>query len=142
VNNPGVQTAFFLGNANLEFYLASDGTLVPQSIGGWVSSGFLSTSPNDVVFSGVYALTGPATNNLGVQFQLYANCGEGASCDYSHTGAVGLDLPGNVTFTSASGVFLTQTTPEPASAWLIVSGLAGLAGLGAIRRLRRSARLS
>jgi len=122
----GVSTALFFGNADLQYYLASDGTVHVQSNAGWVSSGFLSTSASNIVFTGIYALTGPATNNLGVQLHLYANCGQGSSCDYSHTGVIGLNLPGNVTFNSGSGVFLTQTTPEPASVWLLAAGLLGI----------------
>jgi hypothetical protein len=51
------------------------------------------------------------------------NAGLGTSCDYSHTGTISFGLPGNVSYTSASGVFLTQTAPEPGAIVLTLIGM-------------------
>jgi PEP-CTERM motif-containing protein len=66
------------------------------------------------------------------------NCNDGALCSYQNTGQLSLLLPNGVSYTSNSGVFLTQTSqgsavPEPSSLMLI--GL-GLAALGCVRRGR------
>ena len=66
--------------------------------------------------------------------ELSLTCESGASCDFSHTGDVALELPTDVSYTSDSGVLLTGGVPEPAT-WAIM--LIGLAGVGA--SLRRSA---
>jgi hypothetical protein len=60
------------------------------------------------------------------------NCSE----DYSNTGTFSLSLPSGVTYTSASGVFLTQTeAPEPGSMWFLLSGLAGIIAFRSRARL-------
>jgi hypothetical protein len=60
-------------------------------------------------------------------------CVSGEICDFSHTAALSFTLPGDLTFTSDSGVLLTQqgaaAVPEPASLALIGGGLAVLAAL-------------
>ena len=65
-------------------------------------------------------------------------CVSGETCDFSHTAALSFTLPSDVTFTSDSGVFLTQTAapagaPEPASFALLG---AGLVALGVFRKKR------
>jgi hypothetical protein len=136
-SNPGgdvsVSSYLNFGNAGLSLQVTTiDGAAVLETPGtaGWVSTEFISEAAGDVDFQGVYALTGPVTS-LDVQFAINALCGEGASCDYSHTGAVSLDLPSNVSFTSDSGVFLTQAAPEPGTVWLLA---AALGGVGLLRR--------
>jgi hypothetical protein len=108
---------------------------------GWVSSTITSETPDSFIFSGVYALTG-ATDQLSIQMLLGLTCTGDASCDVSHTGAVSFDLPSDVTFTSASGVFLTEpmttATPEPSYAAVAGIGLLGLI-VFARRRQNRSA---
>lgn len=60
-----------------------------------------------------------------------------ATADFSNTAIVQVFLPEGATFTSDSGVFLTQTTPIPlpGAVWLLGSGLLGLAGW---RKFRKS----
>jgi hypothetical protein len=57
-------------------------------------------------------------------------CVSSETCDFSHTAALSFNLPGNVNFTSDSGVLLTQTgaspVPEPASFALMGAALVAL----------------
>jgi hypothetical protein len=80
-------------------------------------------------FSGTVNVTNGQAIPLSMLLQL--NCIGGETCDFSHTAAVSFSLPSDVTFTSDSGVLLTQTVasavPEPASFALIGAGLAALA---------------
>lgn len=101
---------------------------------GWVSSQIVAESPNSFIFNGVYALDG-VSSTVPVLVELQTQCLEQASCDFSNTGAISFALPSNVTFTSDSGVFLTQTTPEPASWGMMLGGLLLVAG-GVVRRKR------
>lgn len=106
--------------------------------GGWVSQNIVSESADSFIFSGVYALSG-ASSVLPILLELSAQCQGEASCDLSHTGAVTFTLPSNVTFTSESGVFLSQpmttaATPEPSYAGLI--GFGFLLAILVARRIR------
>jgi hypothetical protein len=91
---------------------------------GWVSNQILSESPNNFVFDATYALQG-ASQTVPIEVFMNLNCDLLASCDFSNTGAVSLNLPSNVTYTSASGVFLTEpaSTPEPGSGLMMLCGL-------------------
>lgn len=94
---------------------------------GWVSSSWSSRTPGLIVFNGIYAVTG-SNPTVPIGATIYENgCGLGTSCDYSNTAAISFNLPTGVTFTSDSGVFLTQPAggaPEPASTALLATGLA------------------
>jgi hypothetical protein len=62
--------------------------------------------------------------------------GDGYSL-YGHTAAVTMDLPKDVTFTSNSGVFLTNppsAAPEPAT-WALM--MLAVGGVGGVLRTRR-----
>jgi hypothetical protein len=103
----------------------------------------LTQAGDGFLFSGVYALRGASTS-VDIGEFLDVQCGNGAACDYDSTAAFSFDLPSNVTFTSASGVFLTRAgadggVPEPA-VWAMM--LLGFGGVGATLRRRRSAGLS
>ncbi len=66
------------------------------------------------------------------------DCGNGATCDFSHTGQMSLNLASDVSFTSTGG-FLSNAaapTPEPGTLSLIGLGLAAMGCLGR-RRLTR-----
>jgi hypothetical protein len=58
----------------------------------------------------------------------YPNCSMNLNgiADAGHTAQISLQLPPGFTFTSDSGVFLTQV-PEPNTAWLLTSGLLAIA---------------
>ncbi len=131
VSGPGVQMSgdLSLGTGSIDYaYNAAagdpaDGTVELDS--GWVSSQIVSQSPDSFVFSGVYQLTG-ASDTLPILLELSCAAQNGGTCDFADTGAVSFDLPAGVTFTSASGVFLTEpltATPEPASEALVLCGL-------------------
>jgi hypothetical protein len=79
----------------------------------------------------LYQATG-ASGSLPVSGELYILSGGGGtgaegqtSVDYSHTAVFGLTVPANFTYTSDSGVFLTQAAPEPGTVVLLALGLAG-----------------
>jgi hypothetical protein len=116
----------------------------PTLSGSWVSTSFSSDTAGNINFTGVFALTGTSFN-LPVSAELYSDFGGGATgatgptnADYSHTATFGFTVPTG-TFTSDSGVFLTQqggptATPEPGTLALFALGLAGAAAL----RLRKT----
>ena len=106
-----------------------------QAGGSWVSASFSPLTPGNVVFHGVYALTG-ASQEVSIGEVLYSEAFAGFA-DYAHTSDFSLSLPANVSFTSASGVFLSGGVPEPASWALMLTGI-GLIG-GALRRRARRA---
>lgn len=113
--------SLFFGSALTEFYSDTAQT--------WASANFISSSPNNGIFQGVYALVG-ATVVVPLTLSLAVDCEDGCTADFSNTGLIGLSLPANVSFTSASGVFLSSPVPEPSS-WtmLLIGGLAVLAGV-------------
>ncbi len=131
----------YFGNAtDDETVYEAPGTTTPglDGIGanGWVSS-TVGLDGSKLTFSGVYAITG-ADPSVGIYDELQLRCSAGFTCDYQHTGVIDITAPTGVTYTSGSGVFLTEPfseAPEPA-AWTLM--LLGFGALGAaLRRDRR-----
>jgi hypothetical protein len=106
----------------------ANGTLTD---GGWVSEQVNTQTPDELVFSGIYAITG-ASAVVPIQLQMICGAENGGTCSYSDTAAVNFNLPQGVSFTSNSGAFLSQAqgtaTPEPASWMLVLGGVAILIG--------------
>ena len=108
---------------------------------GWVSENVLSSTTSSFIFQGVTSGLG-ATFSIPIDLKLNVFCA-GATCDYSNTGTLTLSLPSNVTFTSASSVFLSAPqsgVPEPSSWAMTVAGL--IAALGIAWKHRRSIRVN
>jgi PEP-CTERM motif len=112
---------------------------------GWVSYSWDTISPGLTQFTGVYALSG-ISQVLGIGNSLSAYASTGASFAYGNTSALSFVLPDNVTFTSASGVFLSAlnpagpgAVPEPAT-WAMM--LLGFGLVGSTMRRRAAIRVS
>ena len=114
-------------------YQNAGGTITNNvPVSGWVN---FSVTPvtNGEMFSGTYAVpTGTSTASLNAYLDLTCIT---ANCDYSHTGALNIGtLPSGVSYSSASGVLLTQqpssAAPEPGTWALAACGglLLALAG--------------
>lgn len=88
-----------------------------------------------MVFDGWMDIVGSSAT-INPTLSLSLQCDIGLQCDYGHTARFSfVGLPGSVSYTSASGVFLTagagtptdpNGVPEPASAALVIAALAGL----------------
>ena len=73
-------------------------------------------------------------SSLGVSGALSIDCAEAYSCDFGHTAAFSVPLSAGLSFTSASGRFLTAgAVPEPAS-WALLTVGFGAIGLAVRRR--------
>lgn len=93
---------------------------------GWGT--FTNTSQGGFNYSGTINVTNGEALQLTAALSL--GCVTAETCDFSHTAALSFNLPSDVTFTSDSGVFLTQTgasaVPEPASFALMGTVLVAL----------------
>jgi hypothetical protein len=125
--------------ASVAYQRANGDTISPPfsilNQGGWVSGSWApGSSPSLSIFNGVYALVG-ATPTLDVRGALDTFANSVASATYSNTAAFQMSLPTGVSYSSASGVFLSAV-PEPGS-WALM--LAGVGGLLTLARHRRAA---
>ena len=132
--------SFVFGDGNIDYvYDTADNppSFSPTS-GGWVTSSVTSESPDSLIFSGTYALSG-ASDTLPISMLLSLDCVGDSSCDVSHTGAVTFLLPSDVTFTSQSGVFLTSAAAAPEPGYPALAGF-GLILMGFAAQRRRAAK--
>ncbi len=121
-------------------YTMQNGAFVPN-LGGWVGTPSLThESVTGFDFSGTIDVTNGESLPLLMTLQL--TCTSGESCDFSHTAALSFVLPQDVTFTSDSGVLLTQTggspVPEPGSAVVLSICCLVLFGANKLRRVVRA----
>lgn len=81
----------------------------------------------------------PTQTRFQFDIRLTATAHNGGSADFSPTALQWLALPSGLSFSSDSGVFLSQAVPEPALSTLWLFGLALLA---ALRRRRQPTQVS
>ncbi len=129
----GNQFIFSMGGAAFSYGMTSNPPAFGESqVSGWQTFSFTNKSATGFDFDGtLIALDGGA---FGTQVSLVLDCTSGG-CAFDHTAILSLGLPSNLTFTSDSGVFLTQSVPEPATLSLMV-GVALLLS-ARLRRLRK-----
>jgi hypothetical protein len=81
----------------------------------------------------------PGQSNIDILALLQLDCRGGWNCNFGNTAKFSFDaLPNGLSFTSASGIFLTEgqpggQVPEPGT-WVLLGG--GLLGVGAMRAMR------
>lgn len=97
------------------------------------SDASLQTFQGTETFSGDLVVLGP-NPIAGFDLDLLADCDVNCTADFSDTASVSLDLPPGVTFTSASGVFLTQPFEEVAEPTALAGFAPALVGLAFLRR--------
>ena len=107
-------------------------------LGDFTSYSFTNETPTGFDFTGVLHVTDG--ERLRMSTGLYLDCSY-SSCGFGNTARVGLDLPDGVSFTSDSGVFLTDAVatapvPEPET-WALM--MAGFASIVSVARRRRRA---
>jgi hypothetical protein len=140
--NGTVETKFLVGGSGASGDAETEwGLNFPPAFSrllGWASDSY-SLSTSDYTFQGTVAVQG-ANPVVQIYFQLLLSCDSFSICSeqYQDTGALSLSLPPNVTYTSASGVFLTSSAPEPST--LVLAGLS-LAGFWGLTRRRKTASL-
>jgi hypothetical protein len=136
LNGPPNDGQYFRFQDNFLLGLPAD-PFITEPTTGWVSSSFTqSINADSGTFHGVFAVpAGISTDSLNAYFDL--GCFQ-ATCDFTHTGVLSFGGLNGVSFTSGSGVLLTQSgaaVPEPGGWILMMAGL-GLLGLAKLRMSR------
>jgi hypothetical protein len=112
-------------------------TMLPTS--GWVSTSVTGANTTTETFTGIFAVpAGMSTDSLNAWLEV--SCGDGDSCDFSHTATLNISSTNGVSYTSSSGVLLTGSAaaPEPSSwATMLIGGLGIAVGIVHRRFLRR-----
>jgi hypothetical protein len=150
--NAGLNAIIYVGSDSASACAPGATPFVPcieggaPTVAGCVSSSFSSDTPGNIIFNCTYQLVG-ASFNIPVSGELYSDFGGGGTgqvgptnVDFSHTAVYSLTVPDG-TFTSDSGVFLTQqntAAPEPGTLTLLALALSCvLAKIVAIEKGRR-----
>ena len=133
--NAAIDTSVSDGSLNLASSLHNFTPFVSNfSQYGWASYRLSDSNPGQITFSGIYAIQG-ANPSLGLSMDINTNAQMYASSNYSNTNGIQLTLPTGVSYTSDSGVFLTNTSPVPEPGeWVLMASGLGLLGFIAIRR--------
>ncbi len=114
---------------------ASQSFYVPQTSGAAVIN-LLSLAPDDISYvMTVYVPVSRKTPTIDFSSSLSVLDYAPAFIDFSNTSRVSLILPAGLTFTSASGVFLTQAGVPEVGTWIMMIAGLGLTG-AALRRAR------
>lgn len=102
-------------------------TTLPTS--GWVSTSVTGANTTTETFTGIFAVpAGMSTDSLNAWLEV--SCGDGDTCDFSHTAALNISSVNGLSYTSASGVLLTASVPEPSSwAMMLIGGVCMAAGI-------------
>lgn len=129
-----------LGSAFMEWGAAQDlgGPTGPNTspTTGWNTFSFTTDTLSGFSFVGTVTVTDGEA--IPFFFSQQLNCNIGAVCSFQNTGQISLILPPGTTYTSDSGVFLTQSSSAPEPGSLLLIGL-GCGAIGCLR-VRRSAR--
>jgi hypothetical protein len=102
---------------------------------GWNTASFTGNSLTGFNFVGTLTVTNGEV--VPISFIQQLNCNNGAVCDFSNTGQLSLTLPSDVSYSSASGVFLSQgvtATPEPSLVFLTGVGFVAIGYTGRRRQ--------
>lgn len=134
-----VQSDLRFGDGFATLVYGSGGAQLPGQ-GGWVSGAWSAPADGGLIgfngdylntFTGVYALVG-ATPTLDVRAVLGTDASSISSVDFGNTAVFQMSLPSDVTYSSASGVFLSAApVPEPGT-WALM-----LAGMGSVLLMAR-----
>ena len=132
-------TQFVAGGGKLTYNFANCGLVNCGFIDGSRTSGFDSIvmSPSGTFGEQFIATKTLAAGDTSQQIFETFNpvCSAGATCDGTHTAALTINLPTGVTFTSDSGIFLTQSpgaAPEPGT-WVMLASAGLLFGISRLR---------